>query len=360
MASDKHPDIPFFSIPGNLAELQALLKEAGLFNKSIHDLPGKWLLSGSKVTQMQFLAFHIVFPRIATATRLVDRDLAQYGLHMFWREAQDILGRFDDFQKYLGLLVHQLSIEDISRDHPFFPSSLRILKDMQELCSPSYVSSKKGAVHRDAEHLSKRSVFGSKRRPDEEDTLANTANEEAEIETEATVNSALVVFLRELAWLVDDRNCEFVYDPLAEKASFSKDTSFTAITDGSLRRLNTGETLAILEVKKRKRRQEPNAIPMQEAAELVCWLKSSYRSTPFLDGHPLIISQDAHEIFLSFAFLDQLYLEYLQMPSVANPAWKYAAIQTYGPFKIDSAEDMNMFATLVISITLAAKALPRN
>ncbi|KAJ9295798.1 hypothetical protein DTO271G3_5821 [Paecilomyces variotii] len=330
MASDEHPDIPFFSIPGDLTELQALLKEAGLFNKSIHDLPSKWLLSGSKVTQMQFLAFHIVFPQIATATRLVDRDLAQYGLHMFWREAQDILGRFDDFQKYLGLLVHQLSIEDISRDHPFFPSSLRILKDMQELCSPSYVSSKKGA------------------------------NEEAEIETEATVNSALVVFLRELAWLVDDRNCEFVYDPLAEKASFSKDTSFTAITDGSLRRLNTGETLAILEVKKRKRRHEPNAILMQEAAELVCWLKSSYRSTPFLDGHPLIISQDAHEIFLSFAFLDQLYLEYLQMPSVANPAWKYAAIQTYGPFKIDSAEDMNMFATLVISITLAAKALPRN
>lgn len=52
-------------------------------------------------------------------------------------------------------------------------------------------------------------------------TLANAAHEKVEIETEATVNSALVVFLRELARLVNDRNSEFVFDRLVKKASFS-------------------------------------------------------------------------------------------------------------------------------------------
>lgn len=32
MESDKHPEIPFFSIPANLRKLQELLKEAGLLS----------------------------------------------------------------------------------------------------------------------------------------------------------------------------------------------------------------------------------------------------------------------------------------------------------------------------------------
>ncbi|GAD95904.1 hypothetical protein ANI_1_812114 [Paecilomyces variotii No. 5] len=142
---------------------------------------------------------------------------------------------------------------------------------------------------------------------------------------------------------------QFVFDRLVEKASFSNGTSFTAITDGVLQRIDTKE---ILEVKKRKR---VTAVVMQESAEFVTWAKNSRRKTSFLNDHPPIISQDGDEIFVSFVFYSDLYIDYLRLASVENPATKYAAFQTYSPFKLNDKKHMMWFATFVVAVTLAAR-----
>ncbi|KAL1845485.1 hypothetical protein Plec18170_009742 [Paecilomyces lecythidis] len=354
--------------------MQELLREAGLFSKSIHDLPPHLLLSGSKVTQAQFLSFHVVFPPLLSPYELIHEDLHLYNLNLSWMAAQVILGDFQDFEKYLGLLERGISINSISRDHSLFPPSLRTVKDLQELCLERKAFAK-GTAHTGIEisarkptRLAMKDLFGTKRlRTDTATPPVNYPDEKVEVEHEATVNSALVIFLREISSLVDNPETEFVFDPMVEKATFSKEASaskeasvskkasFTAITDGVLRRLDTGEILAIFEVKKRDRSKNGGLIRMQEAAEMACWFKNSYRKTHFLNDHPLIISQDREKIFVSFASYDDRYIEYLQTATVQDPESRYASIQTYGPFNVNVKEDMLSFATLVVTITLAAK-----
>ncbi|KAJ9380073.1 hypothetical protein DTO063F5_6861 [Paecilomyces variotii] len=288
----EQPEVPGFSFPGDLQELQELLEEAGILNKSIHNLPSQWFLSASKVTQNQFLAFHIVFPRTLPPIQLISEDLHLYNLDLSWNAAEVILGNFDDFGKYLELLGNGMFINGISRDHPLFPPSLRTMIDLQELCIAEQETTER-ASHtvakisgRKRTRLAMKDLLsGAKgRREDPAIPLGDYPDEKGEVEREATVNSALVVFLRELSTLVHNRETEFVFDPLVEKATLSNGNHFTAITDGVLRRLDDKQILAILEVKKRAREKNTQPILMQEAAEMACWLKNSYRKTPFLNG----------------------------------------------------------------------------
>ncbi|KAJ9369166.1 hypothetical protein DTO282E5_6101 [Paecilomyces variotii] len=359
----EQPEVPGFSFPGDLQELQDLLDEAGISNKSIHNLPSKWFLSASKVTQKQFLAFHIVYPEMLPPEKLVKDHLHLYDLDLSWEAAKVILGGFDDFGKYLDLLENRISINGISRNHPLFPPSLKTMKDLHELCMQGQDSTERAAPTvaktsgRKSTRLAMKDLLSGAtgRREDPAIPLGDYPDEKGEVEREATVNSALVVFLREFSSVVHNRETEFVFDPLVEKATFSNGNHFTAITDGVLRRLDDKQILAILEVKKRDREKNKELILMQEAAEITCWVKNSYQKTSFLNGHPLLISQDREELFVSFAFCDDEYIDYLRTASVENPARRYATIQTYGPFKITSRTEMLWFATLVVTITLAAQ-----
>lgn len=60
-------------------------------------------------------------------------------------------------------------------------------------------------------------------------------------------------------------------------------------------------------------------------------------------------------MYLSFASLDQDYLDYLKVASYKPSPDVHASVQTYGPFLTSIKDDMALLARLVVAITLEAK-----
>jgi hypothetical protein len=67
----------------------------------------------------------------------------------------------------------------------------------------------------------------------------------------------------------------------------------------------------------------------------------------------LLVSQDRHEIYLTFASCDATYINYLK-DKKAQPGG-YLTMKTYGPWVIDDARSMKHFATIVVAITMLAR-----
>ncbi|KAE8405013.1 hypothetical protein BDV37DRAFT_282247 [Aspergillus pseudonomiae] len=149
---------------------------------------------------------------------------------------------------------------------------------------------------------------------------------------ENNVNAALVLFLEAIANLLKPRSVEWSMKRVVLKATFNS-ASYTVGTDGALWTRLGRSLRALLEVKKVQRNQSVSTdtkITAQEAAEMVGWLKQFPGDAEMLlNGNRVLISQDANQIFLSFAQVNRQYYDYIKNGKVAGDP--FLSIRKRGP-----------------------------
>ncbi|KAE8331349.1 hypothetical protein BDV39DRAFT_201001 [Aspergillus sergii] len=113
--------------------------------------------------------------------------------------------------------------------------------------------------------------------------------------------------------LLDFPNALLAHHPLQNKwslhrvpltATFKK-VSFQARADGYLQDRKTGKIRALVEVRPYMRDTLLAQIRMQETAQIVAWILSTYEDTVEKPGWRIIVSQDRHEIFPTVAVFDE-------------------------------------------------------
>ncbi|KKK23515.1 hypothetical protein AOCH_004090 [Aspergillus ochraceoroseus] len=140
------------------------------------------------------------------------------------------------------------------------------------------------------------------------------------------------------------------------KAEF-KQASFEARTDGYLEDGGSSERVrALIEVKLMLRRKKQNPIRMQEAAQMVAWLKSDPDPTGILNlpGHRLHVSQDRHQIFITFAEYDCNYIQYLDNTLPPNSPRPFLKMHEFGPWNTMIRSDMEIIGSILLAISLRA------
>ncbi|KAJ0420986.1 hypothetical protein BJY00DRAFT_312651 [Aspergillus carlsbadensis] len=171
---------------------------------------------------------------------------------------------------------------------------------------------------------------------------------------EQSVNTAMILLLKELSVLVRPRKVDWTIDRVRFKPQFAQ-TDFTTCTDGAMILCHDNSIIAIVKAKRGLRVKNQRDIRMQEAAKLVGWLLDKRAAAfPGLKGHALIISQDRHQLFLTFVPIKDDYIEYLTNPRAPMTSAPHIALQPYGPFNTFLEEHMREFAALIVSLTLMA------
>lgn len=102
---------------------------------------------------------------------------------------------------------------------------------------------------------------------------------------------------------------------------------------------------------------------MQEASELVAWISeqpdAKYKLVYIIINKALklmairrvLISQDGKEAYMAFAKYEQTWVRYIRNGRRHHTG--YMTMKRYGPFCIDEATQMAMFARIVHAITLS-------
>ncbi|OGM39915.1 hypothetical protein ABOM_011311 [Aspergillus bombycis] len=174
---------------------------------------------------------------------------------------------------------------------------------------------------------------------------------------EQIVNTALIDFLNAF---VIHRNFGS-YWTLHRKpfvASF-RHGSFEARTDGCLEGGDSEslKTYAIVEVKPMLRRNQLARIAMQEAAEMVAWIKAEPDPTGFVSscGSRILVSQDRHEIYLTFAEYGENYVRYLNNTQGNDEAPGFLTMHGFGPWDTGRVGDMEDLGRILLAIALRAE-----
>ncbi|PLB55280.1 hypothetical protein P170DRAFT_505893 [Aspergillus steynii IBT 23096] len=138
------------------------------------------------------------------------------------------------------------------------------------------------------------------------------------------------------------------------KAKF-KDAEYEARTDGYLRGKARKEVRALIEVKAPLRESSQAEIRMQESAQMVAWLKESPHAPKMLPFRRFHVSQDRHEIWLSFAEYDREYIKYIEDGSQnPNRPLSFLTMHEFGPFNTLKKEHMAKLGPILLALTLRA------
>ncbi|KAI0098803.1 hypothetical protein GGR51DRAFT_537491 [Nemania sp. FL0031] len=182
------------------------------------------------------------------------------------------------------------------------------------------------------------------------------------IQDEQIVNTALILFLNALTIHSALRADWTLHRRAFISRNRNGEKTYEARVDGLLRRRQDDKPLAILEVKPFTRRKKRLEIMMQESAQMAAWIsqhppreledmransKKSYR---------LIISQDRHEIFLTFAEFDAAYCDYIRHKNQTVDVESYLVMNEYGPFNTGSRTEIKYLGELVLAFSLQACA----
>ncbi|CAJ2513175.1 Uu.00g012940.m01.CDS01 [Anthostomella pinea] len=179
------------------------------------------------------------------------------------------------------------------------------------------------------------------------------------IQDEQIVNTALILYLDALIihctrvrgqWSLHRRGF------IARNKNYQK--TYEARVDGLLQKDVTGEPLAILEVKPFLRYQKgesTKSIKKQEGAQMAAWI--SQHPPPHLQvmrrqksrTARMLISQDRHEIYLTFASFDASYVDYMQHRTNQSSLLE---MWEYGPFLISEPEHMKTLGVVVLAYVL--------
>ncbi|KAE8387509.1 hypothetical protein BDV23DRAFT_186296 [Aspergillus alliaceus] len=252
----------------------------------------------------------------------------QYGLDGSWTEAEIRVNASTEFTNYLNLKCLQPKANAV----PLTPPTTRLSK-------------RKWIAE----------LFGTHAGQNQEHRAQPSAPDIAyEVDDENIVNTGLILFLEAITSLIKPRKVEWTMKRVALKA-ISQSACYEAQLDGALW-TSLGRILrALLEVKRMGRYQDASTdvnITTQEAAEIVGWLKHSAGGVEkLLNGHRLLISQDANQIFLSFARANVEYYDYLENGNVAGEP--FLSIQKWGPWQVNHKDHMKQLATILAAIILS-------
>lgn len=302
-------NVPDFTLPRDLETLnkftstpRTITDENGNSvrqSMSIQELPQGYLASGSKVTQMQYLAMRIIQTKITNPDDFANK-LADFGLSSVWANATNIVQTSSACQRYLSLIRNSRLVEDIPISDPSYPGPFLTVKmDQEQITSlssrqtqstqPSQTtqshrimrSSKytkpEGRVgkYSPRERKAKTAGLDKRRAPDEQFWDVDEEHDRPESPDEATPNAAIISLLKVLSHLVWKSRMEWTHDHAHFQAKFNEGY-FNAWTDGAFRPISRDRVSAIVEAKKRSRQSRGDSILMQEAAEMVGWLLSDH------------------------------------------------------------------------------------
>ncbi|KAE8349396.1 hypothetical protein BDV28DRAFT_141318 [Aspergillus coremiiformis] len=172
---------------------------------------------------------------------------------------------------------------------------------------------------------------------------------------EQIVNTALVDFLNALSMHFPQAS-DWTLHRKSFKAEFQH-ASFEARTDGYLEDGGSSERVrALIEVKPMIRRKKLNLIRMQEAAQMAAWIKSDPDPTGVLNlpGRRLHVSQDRHQIFITFAEYDATYFQYLDNTLPPSSPRPFLKMHEFGPWNTEVRKDMESVGSILLAIALRA------
>ncbi|KAE8155000.1 hypothetical protein BDV25DRAFT_146823 [Aspergillus avenaceus] len=172
---------------------------------------------------------------------------------------------------------------------------------------------------------------------------------------EQIVNTALVDFLNALTMHFPQAN-DWTLHRKSFKAAFQH-ASFEARTDGYLEDDGSSDRVrALIEVKPMLREKKRNPICMQEAAQMVAWIKSDPdpRGVLNLPGRRLHVSQDRHQIFITFAEYDSSYIQYLNNTLPPDSPRPFLKMHEFGPWNTMVKNDMENIGSILLAIALRA------
>ncbi|CAK41739.1 hypothetical protein CBS115989_3605 [Aspergillus niger] len=329
-----------FSIPADRKDWTDLVKSSKLANLSINSL--KKMGSGSKTKKKQFVLYRAIWPLSLRRGDLVYfKD--KFRLDSVWTVAEDLINKSPETQDYFSLVEHPEIVSIISEADGIWPGSwmpvLRYQNRVKENSTPKSHSPP--------------SLRGTKRSRSTESPDDQTGEGQTGVIDENIVNAAFVLFLEAAAALVDCEAFEFTPLRFRFQSVFSA-CAFTALTDGVLWKKDDGEIRAIVEVEKATRADLKDSLLMQEASEMVGWLKNSKRWTEFYNGHKFLLAEDGHEAWICVGKPTASYMQYLEGTDVDDA---FLEIQRFGPFCLGSEEHMRQLCVIVVAIYLRAISL---
>ncbi|RHZ60132.1 uncharacterized protein CDV56_108760 [Aspergillus thermomutatus] len=159
---------------------------------------------------------------------------------------------------------------------------------------------------------------------------------------------ALIAFLDAVTLNTPNHKCYWGIRRLPFKVKFDQ-ASIEARTDGYLpNRARDEEAFAIVETKARLRQkgdQRDCEIYMQESAEMVVWILKDKREgrTVRLNNQRLLVSQDRHKIYLTWASYNASYVDYAQMAISTDPGGATKHSQLWKPrLSVEEDQDLGM------------------
>lgn len=148
-----------------------------------------------------------------------------------------------------------------------------------------------------------------------------------------------------------------------------KCTDWVAITDGSLRSAD-GQVQALVEVKAMLREDALDKIRKQESGQMVAWIYANpeddfwtlsktdrknwwicedgnYHNANAYDRRAMV-SQDRHQIWLTFAEYDQNYVEYLRDGKMTDKP-SFLTMHEYGPWEVGKKQQVNEIGRIMLA-----------
>ncbi|CRG85013.1 hypothetical protein PISL3812_02167 [Talaromyces islandicus] len=223
--------------------------------------------SGSKPSQGQFLLFRV----IRTACPRDEFNPRDFNLQSQFSQAQEILDESESFQSFLD------AIEENDESGLGFFAPIRE-QQLEILAKAPTGTRSEGPIGVD----------------------------------ESPVNATLINFLKAVQEITPDRDYKWRYSKAHLTAEFPPKTQhgakranpdvpyFTAITDGQLQHADSYRIKIVLECKRYRRRKCALQVDMQEAAQVVAWVKQY----PSNERQRVVVSQNGEEIYINFAQYD--------------------------------------------------------
>ncbi|XRM42140.1 hypothetical protein ABZX51_005370 [Aspergillus tubingensis] len=351
-------------LPRNETEWREWAASHEVSNSTIHDAP---LTSGSNINHQQYLLLHVLW-KSSMARQL---KLEEFGLKEWKQKAEKLLATLQSWDRYHQSFTSNTILEGtfaLAKKYQFEASGSldeRFRPDVTFTPVAHRTRSKMGGLERKMRDIQLQTPTKSTgmipNTPGEESPFNSPGPSEIsnqmypQTEDEQIVNSALVDFLNALSIHFPEA-CDWTLHRKSFKADFEH-ASYEARTDGYLKGGSPGKARALIEVKPMLREKKRIPICMQEAAQMVAWIKSDPDSTGVLNlpGRRLHVSQDRHLIYLIFAEYDDAYIQYLNNTLPPGPS-PFLRMREFGPWNTLNRSDMVSLGGILLAIALRAYA----
>ncbi|KAJ5457267.1 hypothetical protein N7530_012541 [Penicillium desertorum] len=332
-----------FYIPADEEDWNELVQNGNLAKDTIHTIPADRIASASEASNAQYVMLRSYSPPM----RRIDDFLGKCHQFGFTSEvrgrADNLLAASTEWLRYLQLLDTNDSVNDILDTSNRWPGAFSTVKRLQE-----QTMTVRGVHDRDVMQVATEGTGqqpGGAGRP-----KPHRITQLPQAEDEATPNAALITLLQSVSHFAQAK-LEWIFNHVHFTCKL-RQTEFSALTDGGLRSKRTMDIFAIVEVKKRMRTEDTYPILMQEACEVAGWLMDSPVQMAHFGGHFMLISQDRHEIFVTFVPFHQGYENYLRNGSNTNT---FLVMNTFGPFHTAYRNDMEEFGRIILAAILIVK-----